>query len=263
MARANRHYIAGYIWHITHRCHRRQFLLRFAKDRTRWLRWLFEAKRRYGLAVLNYAVTSNHIHLLVSDQKGADVIPRSIQLVAGRTAQEYNSRKNRPGAFWQDRYHATAIESGKHLRNCMVYIDLNMVRAGVVAHPAEWGLNGYNEIQRPRRKNKIIAYEHLQHLLGFDNYDQLKAAHKAWVAQALKEGSGSRQSQWSESIAVGSKEFVKETKAKLRIRAAGRKIHETGEQFELKEAALSYNANLEPKNAIIDVKNTYYWKVYQ
>ena len=132
MARANRHYLAGYIWHITHRCHRRQFLLKFAKDRKRWLQWLFEARRRYGLAVLNYTVTSNHIHLLVSDQKGADVIPRSIQLVAGRTAQEYNLRKKRPGSFWQDRYHATAIESGRHLRHCVVYIDLNMVRAGVV-----------------------------------------------------------------------------------------------------------------------------------
>jgi len=237
-------------------------LLKFAKDRTRWLQWLFEARRRYGLSVLNYTVTSNHIHLLVSDQKGADVIPRSIQLAAGRTAQEYNSRKKRPGAFWQDRYHATVIESGNHLRRCLVYIDLNMVRAGVVAHPAQWAFHGYNEIQNPRRKNKIIAYELLQQLLGFDSYDQLKAAHKVWVTQALKAGTGVRESQWSDSIAVGSKEFVDETKARLGIRAAGRKIHETGEQFELKEAALSFNANFGSKNTIIDAKNTYFWNVY-
>jgi putative transposase len=30
-----------------------------------------------------------------------------MQLIAGRTAQEYNRRKNRQGAFWEDRYHAT------------------------------------------------------------------------------------------------------------------------------------------------------------
>ncbi|MFZ0724160.1 MAG: hypothetical protein WAM61_00085, partial [Desulfobacterales bacterium] len=41
--------------------------------------------------------------------------PRSLQLVAGRTAQEYNDRKGRKGAFWEDRYHATAIEKGEHL----------------------------------------------------------------------------------------------------------------------------------------------------
>jgi putative transposase len=89
MARANRHYISGYIWHITHRCHRRQFLLKFSKDRVRWLQWLVEARKRYGLVVLNYTVTSNHIHLLVLDKTGQKVIPSSIQLVAGRTAQEY------------------------------------------------------------------------------------------------------------------------------------------------------------------------------
>ncbi len=37
-----------------------EFLLRFARDRRRWLRWLFEAKKRYGACLLNYAVTSNH-----------------------------------------------------------------------------------------------------------------------------------------------------------------------------------------------------------
>jgi len=67
MVRANRHYIPGHIWHITHRYHKREFLLKFAKDRYRWLQRLFEARRRFGLTVLNYMVTSNHIHLIVFD----------------------------------------------------------------------------------------------------------------------------------------------------------------------------------------------------
>jgi hypothetical protein len=54
MPRANRHYIPGCVWHITHRCHKKEFLLKFARDRRRWLRWFFEAKKRYGLIVLNY-----------------------------------------------------------------------------------------------------------------------------------------------------------------------------------------------------------------
>ena len=76
-------------------------------------------------------------------------IARSLQLVAGRTGQGYNERKGRRGAFWEDRYHATAIETGEHLARCLVYIDLNMVRAGVVKHPAEWEAGGYHEIQGP------------------------------------------------------------------------------------------------------------------
>ena len=86
MPRANRYFVPGHLWHITHRCHERVFLLKFAKDRKRWRYWLFEARKRYGLCVLNYIVTSNHIHLLVKDTADA-VIPKSLQLIAGRTAQ--------------------------------------------------------------------------------------------------------------------------------------------------------------------------------
>ena len=78
MARANRHFLSGYIWHITHRCHKREFLLKFARDRRRWLEWLLEAKKRYGVSILNDSVTSNHIHLIVRDPKGEGAIGRLV-----------------------------------------------------------------------------------------------------------------------------------------------------------------------------------------
>jgi REP element-mobilizing transposase RayT len=68
----------------------------------RYLYWLFEAKKRYGLCVLDYMVTSNHVHLLVKDT-GGEAIAQSMQLIAGRTAQEYNQRKRKQGASWEDR----------------------------------------------------------------------------------------------------------------------------------------------------------------
>ena len=98
------------------------------RDRRRYLHWVFEAKKRFGLCVLDYAVTSNHIHLLVKDTS-PNVIAQSMQLIAGRTAQEYNQRRAMQGAFWEDRYHATAIEIDERLHRCVVYVDLNMVRA--------------------------------------------------------------------------------------------------------------------------------------
>ena len=99
MARAQRHYIPGQIWHITHRCHKREFLLKFSKDRSRWLQWLLEAKKRYGLPILNYNVTSNHIHLLVFGDDDRNVIPNSIKLIAGRTGQEYNQGQIHAGGI--------------------------------------------------------------------------------------------------------------------------------------------------------------------
>lgn len=102
---------------------------------------------------------------MASDNGERDTIPNSIQLIAGRTGQEYNQRKSRKGAFWEDRYHATAVAFDEHLVKCMVYIDMNMVRAGVVRHPAEWPFCGYNEIQTPRQRYSLIDYHRLIPLL--------------------------------------------------------------------------------------------------
>ena len=77
-----------------------------------------------------------------------------MQLVQGQHAQAYNRRRNRHGAFWEDRYHATMIEEGVHLWRCLAYIDLNMVRTGVVEHPREWEWTGYNERMRGQMSHR-------------------------------------------------------------------------------------------------------------
>ena len=259
MARAKRHYIPGQIWHITHRCHKREFLLKFAKDRQRWLQWLFEAKKRYGISVLNYTVTSNHIHLLVVDDKERDIIPNSIQLIAGRTGQEFNQRKSRRGAFWEDRYHATAVETGDHLFQCLVYIDLNMVRTGVVKHPVEWPFCGYNEIQEPKRKNVLINYEKLRELLEFDTYDKVKTYHKRWVDDYLGNGKNIRDDRWTKSIAIGSRSFVEKVKSLMGIMAIGRESIEGGESYQLREPSIHYGGHFGAKKDDIRPENTYYW----
>jgi putative transposase len=259
MARAQRHYIPGQIWHITHRCHKTEFLLKFFKDRKRWLQWLYEAKKRYGLVILNYAVTSNHIHLLVVGGNERDVISNSIKLIAGRTGQEFNQRKSRKGAFWEDRYHATAIESGDHLFRCLVYIDLNMVRAGVVKHPSEWPSCGYNEIQEPKRKNILINYQRLTELLGFDSYDEVKTYHKRWVDDYLGNGKNNRDDKWTMSIAVGNRSFVERIKSLMGALAIGRKNIATGKSFQLREPAVPYGAHLGGKKSNIGPGNTYFW----
>ncbi|MFO7733622.1 MAG: hypothetical protein R6X21_08235, partial [Candidatus Aminicenantes bacterium] len=64
MPRANRNFVPGQIWHITHRCHKKEFLLKFRRDKLEWMYWALQAKIRYGLIILNFMITSNHIHLL-------------------------------------------------------------------------------------------------------------------------------------------------------------------------------------------------------
>jgi REP-associated tyrosine transposase len=240
--------------------------LKFGRDRRRWLWWLFEAKKRFGLSVLNYTVTSNHIHLVVRDDGDRDVVPKSIQLIAGRTGQEFNLRKKRKGAYWEDRYHATAIETGRHLAQCLVYIDLNMVRAGVVKHPSQWPFGGYNEIQKPKVRYALINYDELKDLLNFNEMDELAESYRGWIEEALKRvrhHTHRRERKWTESIAVGSESFVMDTKERLGFKARGRVTSERNGVYELREPVVPYSSNSGHENAVLRSQNGYLWKVFE
>ena len=175
--------------------------------------------------------------------------------------QEYNLRKNRKGAFWEDRYHATAVETDRHLLRCLVYIDLNMVRTGVVSHPSEWSFCGYNEIQRPRKKSVLIAYRKLAELTGFESYELFRKTHQELVDEALVNGNNCRHTEWTESIAVGSESFIGAIKEKLGVYAKGRKIIEKEKGFQLREEEGSYNAVFDSKKENIGAENTCLWDV--
>jgi REP-associated tyrosine transposase len=74
--------------------------------------------------------------------------------VTKRFARYYNRRHNRRGYFWGDRFKSVIVEKGETLINCLAYIDLNPVRAGLVDRPEEyrWNSLGYH-IQTGNRKN--------------------------------------------------------------------------------------------------------------
>jgi len=246
MPRANRHWLSGHIWHLTHRCHRRQFLLRFGRDRQMWIRWLYAARVRYGLCVLDYVVTSNHVHLVVRD-RGRGEVAASMQLLEGCTGQAYNRRKQRLGAFWQDRYHATAVESGEHLARCVVYVDLNMVRAGVVAHPCDWSAGGYHEIQGLRRRYRIVDRVVLAEALELD-VEKLAEVHGGWIDEALR-GPLTRQGQWSESVAVGGRSFATQVLRDLGKRVRDRRVEAFGSAYVVREPPAAYTPDFAVENA--------------
>ena len=61
-------------------------------------------------------------------------------------ARYYNRRHNRRGYFWGDRFKSVIVEKGETLINCLAYIDLNPLRAGLVERPEQyrWNSLGYH-----------------------------------------------------------------------------------------------------------------------
>ena len=207
MARANQYLLPGQVWHLTHRCHDRSFLLRFGRDRDAYLFWLREGLRRYAVTLLGYCVTCNHVHLVVyGAAEGA--VSELMQLVEGRVARQYNDRKGRDGAFWSDRFHGTMIDSGEYLWNCLTYVDLNMARAQAVPEPGQWRWCSYAELVGAGEVKPLVDRERLAELFGCRSVEALRERWREQIRYCLERRHLQRQAYWTESVAVGRREYV-------------------------------------------------------
>jgi hypothetical protein len=68
----------------------------------------------------------------------------------------------------------------EHLHRCLVYIDLNMVRAGVVKHPLSWVYSGFYEVQQSPRRYRLIDLPTLLALCGFSNQAEFRQVWRQW-----------------------------------------------------------------------------------
>lgn len=100
MPRGNRYIVPGNIYHLTHRCHDREFLLKFTCDRDGYRRRLREAILAVDLSLLTYNITSNHVHL-IAYADNSEQVAVFMQQAAGEFARDYNRRKERSGLPFQ------------------------------------------------------------------------------------------------------------------------------------------------------------------
>lgn len=206
-ANRNRIFQDGRTYHITHRCHNRRFNLRFAIDRDNYLGRMWEAKRRYDVSLLDYIITSNHVHILISATDGSQ-ISKFMQYVSSLTARDYNRRKEKTGALWEGRYRSTLIQDGTHLGRCLFYIDLNMVRAIGLKHPGKWKWGGHHELVGHRSRYRLLDMENLLKKLSCGTEKQFHKWYEAGIADKLRQDEMPRESFWGDSRVVGDYEFV-------------------------------------------------------
>jgi len=192
------------------------------------------------VSLLDYCVTSNHVHLLV-DASDRSQISGLMREVASESARAYNRRKGRLNAFWGDNYHATLVEDGSYLWRCLCYIEMNMVRSGVVAHPCEWPWTGYHEIMGLRRRYRLIDLDRLCWRLRTDRLDDLRKNLAASLEERIRRAEAKREPCWTESLAVGSQGFVERIKPLVLSRRDTEIVQSVDENYwTLQETAFPY-----------------------
>jgi putative transposase len=184
MARLPRLVIPNQPHHVIQRGNDRQAIFREAADYVAFLNWLREAARQFKVAVHAYVLMSNHVHLLASpsDQQG---LSRMMQWVGRHYVPYFNHKYARAGTLWQGRFKATVIDSERYLMTCCRYIELNPVRAGMVAGPGDYPWSSYAH-HIGLKSDPAVTDHALYWSLGNTPF-QREAAYKALVEQGVSE----------------------------------------------------------------------------
>lgn len=184
MARLPRLTVPGYPHHIILRGNNRQPIFAGPPDYAMLLALIDEHARKLQVAVHAYVLMSNHLHLLATPETG-DGIPQMMQAVGRRYVRNFNLRHGRSGTLWEGRYRSTLIQAERHLLACMVYIDLNPVRAGLTADPADYAWSSHGHYIG-RRADRLVTPHPLFWELGNTPFAR-EAAYGALVRAGIGE----------------------------------------------------------------------------
>jgi putative transposase len=141
MPRAPRIEVAGATYHLTQHATGDEVLFRDAFDRFLFERLLERTLNRYRWDLHAYCQLDNHYHLLV--RIAEPTLARGMQFLNGRYAESFNERHDRRGSLVRGRYTSTLVETETHYFQCLAYIAMNPVGAGLCRQPEDWEWSTY------------------------------------------------------------------------------------------------------------------------
>jgi len=99
-------------------------------------------------------------------------------------ARYYNRRYNRRGYFWGDRFKSVIVEKGKTLINCLAYIDLIPLRAGIVSRPEEYRWNSLGYHIQTGNKDDFLSLDFGLKEFGILNAEERLNSYRRYIYEA-------------------------------------------------------------------------------
>jgi putative transposase len=127
------------------RGHNRNTVFVADEDYQFYLENLFEWKVKLGIKVYAWCLMTNHVHLIVEPGEDAKTISKLMKRLAGRQSALVNKLEKRTGSLWDGRFKASPIQSDEYMLPCLRYVEMNPVRANMVAGPRQYRWSSYRE----------------------------------------------------------------------------------------------------------------------
>jgi putative transposase len=217
MARLPRFYLPGQPLHVIQRGNNRELIFAANDDYHFYLRCLQEAADAQSLTVHAYVLMSNHVHLLVTPETESS-LSKTMQSIGRRYVQYFNHVYDRTGTLWEGRYKSTLIDSEHYLLTCMRYIEMNPVRAEMVAHPGDYPWSSYRA-NAQGNPDILVTSHSLYRRLGRTDEERQSAYRQLFRAQIPKTDVNAIRNATNKGWALGDSRFSAKVEALTTRRA--------------------------------------------
>ncbi len=182
MARRPRQCPPGYPVHVVQRGNNRQVCFASDSDLKAYADWLRQSAVQYAVDIHAWVFMTNHVHLLMTPHS-ADSISRCMQRLGRHYVRFFNHRYRRTGTLFEGRFKSSIVQNERYFLACQRYIELNPVRAGMVADPANYSWSSYRA--HAFGKRPAMWKPHDEYLALGSSRQSRQTAYRQLVAQQL------------------------------------------------------------------------------
>ena len=98
-------------------------------DKKKFIQILAESKEKSGFKLYAFCLMNNHVHLLLKVEK--DPLEIIFKRIGSNYVYWYNTRYERVGHLFQDRFRSEPVENDDYLKTVIRYIHCNPVKGGL------------------------------------------------------------------------------------------------------------------------------------
>jgi putative transposase len=229
MSRLPRLFLPGVPQHVIQRGNDRRPIFFATDDYVFCRECLAYAARKCGVAIHAYVLMTNHMHLLATPTAPTS-LPKMMQSVGRVYVKYFNDKYERTGTLWEGRYKAAIVDDESYLLTCMRYIELNPLRAGMVASPREYPWSSFraNVSGYP---DQLIAHHPVFAQLGTTPEDR-RGAYQELFRSAISEADitairDATQNAWALGTAAFCRKASALSRRAERLRAGRRRVERT------------------------------------
>lgn len=143
MPRTARIFMENTCNHIITRGNQKQTVFCEENDFNWYLTLLHKYKIKYGCLIYGYCLMGNHTHLLLESPLGLKAMSSFMHGLNQSYAMRFNSKYNKVGHVWQNRYKNFVVLKDQYLFNLISYIEYNPVRAKMAERPEDYSWSSY------------------------------------------------------------------------------------------------------------------------